>query len=92
VLLEVCEVSTAMFDMLKRRCSRTYTPGCSPEVVAEAAATLNKAHLADELQVLCLMLLTRYEDAFRLNPYADSTEASMPFAVMLRDWQQRLGR
>ena len=92
VLLEVCEVSTAMFDMLKRRCSRTYTPGCSPEVVAEAAATLNKAHLADELQVLCLMLLTRYEDAFRLNPYADSMEASMPFAVMLRDWQQRLGR
>ena len=61
-------------------------------MVAEAAATLNKAHLADELQVLCLMLLTRYEEAFRLNPYADSTEASMPFAVMLRDWQQRLGR
>lgn len=92
VLLEVCEVSTAMFDMLKRRCPRVYTPGCSPDKVAEAAGYLNKGKLADELRVLCLMLATKYREAFDRNPYKDNDTDTEPFAVMVRDWKKRLGR
>ncbi len=91
VLLEVCDVADAAFAMLRRRCGNRYAPGCSPEKVAELAAGLNQGALASELPVLCYMLAGNYQKAAALNPYRNKADSSAPFALIMKDWLQRLG-
>ncbi len=91
VLLEVCDVADAAFAMLKRRCGSRYTPGCSPEKVAELVAGLEQGTLSSELSALCYMLAGNYRQAAARNPYRGRAELQAPFAVVMKDWLQRLG-
>ncbi len=90
VLLEVCDVAKAAFELLERKFPNEYRRGCSPDEVANLARKLGGKQLHHELTALSYMLQGDYDNAFSRNPYHNSPDAAEHFAVMMRDWQVRL--
>lgn len=92
VLLEVCELADAAIAMLQRRCSGNYQAGISAEEVRKIVAALGNEQLSQEMASLMLLLNSDYNSAFAVNPHRSSQNSAEPFAVIMRDWQQRLKR
>ncbi len=51
---------------------------------------LDEPTLAAEVATLMLMAQGEFEDAAALNPHANASESTEPFAVLMRDWLERL--
>ncbi len=92
VLLEVCDLAEAAIGMLQRRCSGDYQAGISVEDVRKMVEALGNEPLSQEMAALMFMLNGDYNAAFAVNPYRSSPNSAEPFAVIMRDWQQRLDR
>ncbi len=92
VLLEVCELAEAAIGMLQRRCGDDYQAGISAEAVRKMVAALGKEKLSLEMASLIQLINGDYNAAFAINPYRSTPESPEPFAVIMRDWQQRLKR
>ncbi len=90
VLLELCDVAEAAFAVLLRRCGSLYEPGASPENMASLAASLNIPYFDEQLRVLCLLLNKQYQQAFSLCDSLTSASPDSPFAILTRDWRERL--
>ncbi len=88
---EVCRVSIEAFDMLKRHFPQEFKPEATPEQVKSLASKLGKAQLPDELFSLVCLLHGDYARAFESDPYRKYADARAPFAILMRDWKQRLG-
>ena len=89
---EYCAVVAEAFDMLKRHFPNEFSPTASPEDLRSLAARLQSGKLAEEVYVLVLLSRGDYAGAFEKNPYKNAVKSKEPFAVLMKDWQQRLGR
>lgn len=92
VLQEACRVAEAMADMCRMRLPGAYSPGMSPEAMRKAIAGLGIGHLDEEAHALFLLLQGNYAAAFRADPYRAVPASTEPFAILMRDWKNRLGR
>lgn len=88
---EYCRVASEAFDMLQRRFPEQFRKDVSPEQIRDLAKKLHKAQLPDELYSLCWLLQGDYARAFETNPYKNNDTSREPFAILMRDWKQRLG-
>ncbi len=88
---EYCRVAAEAFAMLKRHFPGQFQPEAEPEQIRGLAKKLGKAYLDDELYSLCWLLRGDYNRAFEANPHKNNAESREPFAVLMRDWKQRLG-
>lgn len=91
VQMEYCKVAIEAFDLLKRKFPEEFRPNATPDELKVLAAQLGNAQLADELYSLVCLLQGDYVRAFESNPYKDKTDSRNPFAILMRDWKQRLG-
>lgn len=88
---EYCRVAAEAFEMLKRSFPEQFRKDASPEQIRDLAKKLHKAQLSDELYSLCWLLQGDYSRAFETNPYKNNETSREPFAILMRDWKQRLG-
>lgn len=88
---EVCRVAIEAFAMLQRHFPQEFKPEASSEQVKSLAAQLGKTQLSDELFSLVCLLHGDYARAFEADPYRKHADAREPFAILMRDWKQRLG-
>ncbi len=88
---EVCRVTIEAFAMLQRRFPQEFKPDVSPEQVKQLASELGRPQLPDELFSLVCLLHGDYARAFESDPYKNNADAREPFAILMRDWKQRLG-
>lgn len=88
---EVCRVSIEAFEMLKRHFPQEFKAEASPEQVKKLSSELGKAQLSEELFALVCLLHGDYARAFESDPYRHNAAARAPFAILMRDWKQRLG-
>lgn len=92
VMSEASSLMIAIHEMLKKH-GRNVSPGMKPVDLRTAAAGLGTTEkLPKELYCIALLLYGDFDAAFRENPYAAEENSELPFAVMMRDWQLRLGR
>lgn len=90
VMLEVCDVAEAAFDVLKRRCGDKYAPGATPKEVSVLASGLKIPRFSDEVSVLCLLLNKNYREASTICDILKLSAPDSPFAVLTQDWRKRL--
>ena len=88
---EYCRIAAEAFSMLQRHFPEQFQPEATPEQIKDLAKKLAKPYLADELYSLCWLLRGDYVRAFDTNPHKNNAESREPFAVLMRDWKQRLG-
>lgn len=88
---EYCRVATEAFAMLKRHFPEEFHPEAEPEQIRVLVKKLGKPYLDDELYSLCWLLRGDYNRAFDSNPHKNNAESREPFAILMRDWKQRLG-
>ncbi len=88
---EYCRVAAEAFAMLKRHFPEQFQPEAEPEQIRSLAKKLGKAYLDDELYSLCWLLRGDYNRAFDANPHKNNDDSREPFAILMRDWKQRLG-
>lgn len=88
---EYCRVAATAFAMLQRRFPEKIQSGATPEQIRGLAKKLGKPYLAEELYSLCWLLKGDYVRAFETNPHKNNAESREPFAILMRDWKQRLG-
>ena len=91
---ELCEVGDVLYALLKKHCKEQFRADASPDEIAAAAAAAEIAPSPFRSEVLTLACLLQgdYARAFLANPYRGIPDSQEPFAVLLRDWKQRLGR
>lgn len=91
VLAEVCAVSSAMLDALRRKLPRRIEPGADSERLAELAAEAG-GHalptLAEDARVLGMLLQGEHERAFA-HAAREKARLSPAFAVIVADWAAR---
>lgn len=92
VLQELCQVASSVVNMFKKRLPNEYRPGMPPDAMRDAIAVFKLGHLDDEVYALALMLNGDYDAAFRANPYRALPASTAPFAILMRDWKDRLAR
>lgn len=92
VLDEVCQVAELLFAKLKQRHGVAFRPDASSAEIAAQAAVLAPAPFSDEARCIVIMLHGDYKRAFEANPYAKQPDSQEPFAILMRDWKQRLGK
>ena len=88
---EYCRVAAAAFDMLQRRFSGQFRRDATPEQIRDLCKKLNKEQLSEEVFSLCWLLQGDYPRAFDANPHKNNATSREPFAILMRDWKQRLG-
>ncbi len=88
---EVCRVAIEALSMLRRRFPAEFKSDASPEQVRQLAAKIGKVQLSNEMFCLMCLLHGDYARAFESDPYRKWPEAREPFAILMRDWKQRLG-
>lgn len=88
---EYCRVAAEAFDMLQRRFPEQFRKDAPPEQIRDLAKKLHKSQLSDELYSLSWLLRGDYARAFETNPYKNDDASREPFAILMRDWKQRLG-
>lgn len=88
---EYCRVAAEAFAMLQRHFPEQFNPEAEPEQIRILAKKLGKPYLDDELYSLCWLLRGDYNRAFDANPHKNNGESREPFAILMRDWKQRLG-
>lgn len=87
---ELCEVATALYEMLRRK-GRLKNAAPTAEQVRTAASSLGQgAEFTAEAYALALMVQGDYARAFAAAPRA-AADSAAPFAVFMRDWKTRLG-
>lgn len=93
VLMEVCTIAKVMQTSLKKQMGDDYSPGMSGADFLEIVRTSKciEDARADEICALLYMVQSDYRTAFEKNPYRDAPDSNEPFAVLMRDWKQRLG-
>lgn len=94
VLSEVCEIAKEMQAALSKKMGEDYKPGMSGAAFLELAKSKNyvEGDRAREICALLYMVQADYRTAFEKNPYRNTPNSNEPFAVLMRDWKQRLGR
>ena len=91
VLGEASDIMLVLCETLEAQNLGEISEGTTPAQMSEMAAGLKgNEHLAAELKALALLLQGDYAGAFRTDPHAAHAESNEPFAVMMRDWKQRL--
>lgn len=89
---ELCDAGEALYQALARK-GKPLPSGASAAEVRGAASSLGLgATFTAESYALALMLQGNYAAAFEADPYRSKPDAAAPFAVLMRDWKQRLGR
>lgn len=89
---EYCAIAAEAFDMLARHFPKEFDgETATPDSIRRLSAKLHEGKLADELYCIALLLRGDYAQAFNANPYKDKAKSKEPFAVLMKDWQQRLG-
>lgn len=88
---EYCRIAAEAFAMLQRHFPEQFNPESEPEQIRILAKKLGKPYLDDELYSLCWLLRGDYNRAFDANPHKNNAESREPFAILMRDWKQRLG-
>lgn len=90
VLREACDIMLALGEALKENQLLEDGP-LPPARMSELAAGLKgNAHTLAELKALALMLEGDYAGAFKADPHASQADSNEAFAVIMRDWKQRL--
>ncbi len=90
VMHEASVIMQAILDMMEQK-RRRARAGMSPEEMRTAATGLG-GNIPREFSCVAMILAGDFEAAFRENPYAAEETSRVPFAVIMRDWQGRLGR
>lgn len=89
---EVCEAAEALFAAMQRHSPKDFKPDAAPDALAAQASAFAPAPFRNEALSLICMLRGDYARAALTNPYREQPDARAPFAVLMRDWQKRLGR
>ena len=91
VLGEAASIMLVARETLRKRGVYGITPTTLPdELLRMAKGISNAGNLAPELYALALILHGDYNEAFKVNPYANQPDSNEPFAVLMRDWKKRL--
>ena len=92
VLIEVCECGAVLHDTLARLMGDDYVPGMTANMFCETNSSKKYVAKLREQEFCALLHLFRrdYAAAFKADPYAQKTDSNEPFAVMMRDWKNRL--
>ncbi len=91
---EACGLLHEAVEMMKRR--QLMPPAGTElgpdELQARLAPLQTEGKLPEELSTLMLVAAGRFDEAAARNPYRNARDSREPFAILMRDWMQRVGK